>query len=65
MKRFLVFETDDYYPSGGALDFLCDVDTIDEVLAAIKPNMGGANVLDTATARRYVYNKETISLDAV
>ncbi|QQO97038.1 hypothetical protein Nekkels1_37 [Cellulophaga phage Nekkels_1] len=36
MKQYLVFFGSKYYPSGGMNDFLCDFDTIDECVEAIK-----------------------------
>lgn len=33
MKRFLIFGYDDFYPAGGLDDYVCDVDSIDELIS--------------------------------
>lgn len=40
MKRYFLFEYDDYYPGGGMNDFVGDFDTIEEALSryTVKPD---------------------------
>lgn len=35
MKRFLLFGSDNYYPSGGWNDFILDSDTVEEIHSMI------------------------------
>jgi hypothetical protein len=36
MKRYLVFTYQTYYPSGGMEDFLCSIDSLDELDKILK-----------------------------
>lgn len=50
-KQFLLFAGDDYYPEGGAEDFIGSYDRLDDAIKAHDPNEylvagGWANVFD-------------------
>ena len=51
MKRYLVFAGEDYYPVGGAGDFVSDHDTEEEAIKVADEACRGewAHVLDTET----------------
>lgn len=59
MKRYLVFEYERYYPSGGASDFAGSYDSLEEVPPNNRSDVPGAydgrrdyqEVLDTQTMR--------------
>lgn len=55
MKRFLLFEFDDYYPQGGMEDFTGEYDTQEEALRSRAEKKRGDNfhIYDTVE-RRFV-----------
>jgi hypothetical protein len=48
MKRFLVFETPEYYPGGGLHDLKALCDTLDEAKVAVRTHYP-LHILDTQT----------------
>lgn len=55
LKRYLAFGGDDYYPAGGACDFLGDFDTFEAAVGAVEGHpegpFGWVHVLDAETRR--------------
>ena len=54
MKRYLLFAGEDYYPSGGAYDFVGSFDSIDEAVNALNYKEYRdcwANVFDLTTEK--------------
>jgi hypothetical protein len=53
MKRFLLFEGLEYYPSGGVYDFVASFNTLEEAQNQPNENIDWQNILDLETGKKY------------